>query len=163
MSKSLRIVMCMLVALCASVCGFAQDESTTQKYLVVDFKDERTVEFELADKPVLTFADSKFTVTEGTEVTSYDFDTVVGYHFTSTPTDIGTATKGSLSVRFTDNETIVIEGNEAFSASVYDTAGRAIDSQSTAGGSVSLSLAGQPQGVYVVKVSDGKSFKLLKK
>lgn len=163
MSKILRMAVCLFVAAFASVQGFAQSETQTQKYLVIDLADETTQQFELAGGPVLTFGDGNFVLTAGTVVNTWKLSEVAGYHFSSQATDISSVAKGSLGIHFTDNETIVVEGNEAFSASLFDTAGRTIDRKSSNGGSVSLSLAGQPAGVYIVKMSDGKSFKFLKK
>lgn len=159
MNKIKRLALCVAMTVAATVGAMAQDSFT---YVNIDFKDESMVQFQLADKPELTFANDKLNVTAGTEVASYDYATVAGYHFTSEATAIQSVAKGSLVVRFTDNENIVIEGNDAFTASLYDTTGRLLDSRS-ATGTATLSLAGQTTGVYVVKLSDGKSFKFLKK
>lgn len=159
MNKIKRLALMLALTVASTISAMAQD---TYTYVNIDFKDESVVQFQLADKPELTFADDKLNVTAGTEVASYDYATVAGYHFTNEPTAIDQAVKGSLVVRFTDNEHIVIEGNDAFTAVLYDTAGHLIDSRRAAG-SATLSLAGQSAGVYVVKVSDGKSFKFLKK
>lgn len=143
--------------------SFSSAQAQEFVYVNIDFKDATEIQFQLADKPELTFAGDKFVITAGTEVAEYDYATVAGYHFTNVATAIDNVAKGSLVVRFADNENVVVEGNEAFTASLYDTAGRQLDRKASTGGTATLSLAGQTAGIYVVKLSDGKSFKFLKK
>lgn len=154
----LRIAMALL-AFASSMSSFAQ----SVPYVNVDLKDGSEVQFQLADKPEFTITEDKFVITAGTEVTEYAFADVAGYHFTDQETAIGSVQKGSFVIRFVDNENVIIQGNDAFSAQLYDAAGRLLDRKSVSSGEVSLSLAGQTAGVYVVKVSNGQNYKFLKK
>ena len=155
-----------VLALLLAVCDYAAPGNAGgQKLqcLVFDFRDGTQTEFWLADKPCLTFGEGKVGVEAGTTVASYDIALVAGYHFSNVPSAIDNAKKKQLSLRFTDNSSITVDGTEAGSASLYDLGGKLVAAQKVAGGRVTFSVAGLTGGVYIVKLSDGQSFKLLKK
>ncbi len=155
-----------IFAFLLAACGHAALGNASEKdfeCLVFDFRDGTQTEFMLSSKPCLTFGDSKVNVEAGTTVASYDISLVAGYHFSQVATAIGKAEKKPLSLHFTDNDNITVGGTTAKSASLYDTGGRLLSTQAVVDGSVTLSVAGMTGGVYIVKLSDGQSFKLLKK
>lgn len=155
-----------ILALLLAVCGHAApDNAGGQKLqsLVFDFRDGTQKEFLLADKPCLTFGEGKVNVEAGTTVASYDIASVAGYHFSDVLTAIDNTRKEQLRLRFTDNSSITVDGTAAKSASLYDTGGKQVAVQRVTDGRVTFSVAGLTGGVYIVKLSDGQSFKLLKK
>ncbi len=155
-----------VLALLLAVCGHAAPGNAGgQKLqsLVFDFRDGTQTEFLLADKPCLTFGEGKVSVEAGTTVASYDIARVAGYHFSDVLTAIDNTREKQLRLRFTDNSSITVDGTEAGSASLYDLGGKLVAAQKVADGRVTFSVAGLTGGVYIVKLSDGQSFKLLKK
>lgn len=157
----LRILSLLLVA-----CGHATLGNASGKHfetLVFDFYDGTQTEFMLSEKPSVIFEEGKVSVEAGTTITSYDMARVSGYHFSDIPTVIKGSEKKTLSLHFTDNANITIDGTTAKSASLYDMSGKLLTTQGVKGGSITLSVADAAKGVYIVKLSDGQSFKLLKK
>ncbi len=157
----LRMLSLLLVACGHATLGNAS--GTHFETLVFDFYDGTQMEFMLSEKPSVVFEEGKVSVEAGTTVTSYDMARVTGYHFSAVPMAIKGSKKKGLSLRFTDNANITIEGVTAKSASLYDTSGKLLTTQGVKGNSVTLSVADMARGVYIIKLSDGQSFKLLKK
>lgn len=156
-------LLCMLFALAAPLHA-EETAETPYDYLVVDFTDSTHVEFVLSQKPEIRFPNGTFVVEQGTEVATYQQSSVAGYHFSRVSLAIEKPAKNTVSVQFTDNENVIVRGIDNGVVSLFDTAGRNISrSKGNASGQATVSLAGAPAGIYVVKLPNGQQFKFLKK
>lgn len=138
--------------------------------LVLKMSDESTKLFALDSLPTITLADGKFTVTSGSVTTDYDQSEVTEYYFEkvdSATADSVTAVVGPAGSRFTltyvDNDHVVITGTKARKAQLYAQGGQLLATQPTAGGSVTVSLSSLQRGIYVLRLENDHSFKIIKK
>ena len=118
--------------------------------LVLKMSDESTKLFALDSLPTITLADGKFQVTSG-----------------SVTTDSVTAVTGPEASRFTltylDNSRVIVTGTKASKALLYTQGGQLVATQPTQGGRVTVDLSGLQRGIYVLRLENEHSFKIIKK
>ena len=138
--------------------------------LVLKMSDESTKLFALDSLPTITLADGKFSVTSGSVTTDYEQSEVTEYYFEkvdSATADSVTAISGPTKSRFTltylDNDHVVITGTQARRALLYTQGGQLVATRPTAGGSVTVSLSALQPGLYVLRLENEHSFKIIKK
>ncbi len=138
--------------------------------LVLKMSDESTKLFALDSLPTITLADGKFSVTSGSVTTDYEQSDVTEYYFQkvdSATADSVTAISGPADKRFTltyvDNDRVVITGTKAHKAQLYTQAGQLLATRPTVDGNVTVSLSALQRGVYVLRLENEHSFKIIKK
>lgn len=163
MKKSLlRTLCCLLCAVCASMLSAARaaDEVTQ---LVVELTNGKTDVFQLADKPVVTFEGTQVKVASSAANTAYERTEVKNFHFSNTATGIADAkAEGSLTLRYTDNATVTLTAAGPLKAALYNAQGQLV-TRGAAEGTLTLSFADSPAGVYVLTVEGHHTYKLVKK
>lgn len=138
--------------------------------LVLKMSDESTKLFALDSLPTITLADGKFQVTSGSVTTDYEQSDVTEYYFEkvdSTTADSVTAVTGPEASRFTltylDNSHVVVTGTKAHKALLYTQGGQLVAMQPTQGGRVTFNLSALQRGIYVLRLENEHSFKIIKK
>lgn len=138
--------------------------------LVLKMSDESTKLFALDSLPTITLADGKFSVTSGSVTTDYEQSEVTEYYFEkvdSTTADSVLAVTGPATSRFTlryvDNDHVAITGTQTRRALLYTQGGQLVATQPTVGGNVTVSLASLQPGIFVLRLENEHSFKIIKK
>ncbi len=138
--------------------------------LVLKMSDESTKLFALDSLPTITLADGKFQVTSGSVTTDYEQSDVTEYYFEkvdSATADSVTAVTGPEASRFTltylDNSRVIVTGTKASKALLYTQGGQLVATQPTQGGRVTVDLSGLQRGIYVLRLENEHSFKIIKK
>ena len=128
--------------------------------LVLKMSDESTKLFALDSLPTITLADGKFQVTSGSVTTDYE-------KVDSATADSVTAVTGPEASRFTltylDNSRVIVTGTKASKALLYTQGGQLVATQPTQGGRVTVDLSGLQRGIYVLRLENEHSFKIIKK
>lgn len=157
-----------LLFLIPGLCVHAQsdgngDDEAQPEILVLKFSGGGTAEFKLSTKPEITFSADKLKVTSEAVETEYDRTEVTEFVFTSGTSSVGNASAGKLTLTYTDNESVSVTGTKASVAELYSTGGNLLSRQSVSGGSVTVSLQGYAPGVFILKLGNEQTFKIIKK
>lgn len=160
-SRSLRLLSAMLLLFCATLTTAAAEA----EMLIVIMQDGTQHSYVLTDKPKVTFDGTQMNINSAQLSDAYTISEVKKFVFADDASAIAPVAAGEQRVTFTDGTNVVLEGlNAGTQVSLYDLAGHALATVKANGeGQATLSLETQAAGVYVVSVSGGKSFKLLKR
>ncbi|MBR3518864.1 MAG: T9SS type A sorting domain-containing protein [Paludibacteraceae bacterium] len=126
-------------------------------------KTEKT-SYDLGDKPVLTYSGDNLVVKTNNASAEFPLGTVVRYYFSETdPTGVAAA-QGEMGYLFVTEEGIRMSGFEpSLPVSLYTVNGQLIQEyKTTEEGSLEISLNGQPQGIYLIKLNT-TTIKVIKK
>lgn len=154
-----------LVLLAPMAAYAAGGDETSVDLLVLKMVDETTAEFNLADKPTISFVDGKFLVTSKSVTTDYKQADVTEFHFEKkNVTDgIGPVVNGLFSFVYNDNDHVTIFGSKAKKISVYTVDGKLLKSQTITDGKVTVNLDNLKAGIYVLNLEKEHTFKIIKK
>jgi len=120
--------------------------------LVVQKTDGGTESFALADKPEISINGANCVFSCGDNSVSIARTDITEFHFEEVSTAIAAPKSGDTSLRFGADNTVIINGVETSGISVYDLGGRKVNAQTTRNGQeTTVSLDGQPKGVYIIK------------
>lgn len=120
--------------------------------------------YNLGDKPVLTYSGANLVVKTNIASAEFPLGKVARYYFSETdPTGVATAQDG-MGYLFVTEEGVRMSGFEPFlPVSLYTVNGQLIQEYKTSEeGSLEISLNGQPQGIYLIKLST-TTIKVIKK
>ena len=153
-----------LATLLAVVCLPALAEEKTM--LVVILQNGQQQSYVFADRPKVTFDATNLYITSAAIEDSYEMSKVVKFVFEKgDATAIAPVVVGENRITFVDGEHVVLEGlAPATAVSLLDLGGHLLGKTAAdASGSASVTLSGQPSGVYIVGVAGGKSYKIVKR
>ena len=160
--KRLLKLLFAFLACCSLTVSAANGE--LPEVLVLKFADDHTAKFLLADKPEISFADSKLTVTSQSLTTDYELSQVVEFHFTNATSDVADKLNANdFSFSYIDNISITVKGTHALYSSLYNTDGRLIKRQRVENRYVQMSLEDCALGTYIFNLEGEQSFKIIKK
>lgn len=134
--------------------------------LVLKMADATTAEFELADEPVISFADGKLVVTSQSATTDYEQEAVTEFYFKKknpVVDGIKNTVSNLFSFTYNDNTTVVIAGSKAKKAFLYTIDGKSLQSLKVVNGAVTINLENCAPGIYVVNLENEHTFKIIKK
>lgn len=165
MKAILLHVLYALLLLASSLAVHADDADTMPRQaLVLKFVDDATASFFLADKPEVGFTDGKLTVTSNFVATEYEQSAVEEFYFDYVvPTAIAGTEGKAFSFTYDDNRIVKVSGVKATEAALYAADGTLVMRKRVADGAVVLNLDNCKHGVYVLKLENEQTFKLIKK
>lgn len=138
--------------------------ATSDDTVVIEFKDGTSVEYELQSKPVVTFLASALDVSTDVASAEYDLGKVAGFHFSKTSTGIRDVLNGQqVKISYLTNYQVVLCGASGLRCSLYNAGGYLVSEKQVDTNDFTLSLTGLPDGIYLLKLSNGCSLKFLKK
>lgn len=149
--------------LCGASCLVTQAEE--ENILTLVFGDGTRLSYVLADRPKVTFDDTRLYVNASAVADDYDLSTVHKFLFgKGEPTSIAAVSAGESRLTYVDGEHARLSGLKSGSkVSLFDASGSCLGVvRADAEGTADVSLAGCKSGVYVVSVDGGRSFKILK-
>lgn len=120
--------------------------------LVVAKSDGTTETFLLSQKPEISFGAADCTVSTADCTVSIPRGDIADFHFSDVATAISSpSAEGGVSVRIAGGA-VTIQGAQPSGVSVSDASGKAVNaSVATSGTACTVSLAGLPKGIYIVK------------
>ena len=144
----------------------AEDSDSHAPLLIVDLQNEEHVDFQLADRPKVTFKDGYLIVTsaefemEEQSIKSSDIRKIRFYEY-QIPTSVSNLSKVRYSVRFVNGKNVVISGIKGTPhVAVYSVSG--VQQQAEydyEGDNINVKLQSLPKGIYIIKVN-GKTIKV---
>ena len=154
---------CLLAILCffGSLTAHAGDYNV----LVIQFADGTTQSYVLEERPNVTFDATKLYVRSKYVDDVHEYQNVKKFVFeTHDLTGIKNVQKDECRLTFIGGNMATVSGLPAgLSAMLCDTAGRnVLKAKADAAGSVTFNLQSLPTGAYIIALSNGKSFKILK-
>lgn len=164
--KKLTSIISLALALLASPFVAGAQEADEVTLLTVNLKDGQKEQYNLPDKPAVTFDRSKVSITSASVNGEYDFADVSHFSFdkgkpVSSIDDIK-ADDAAFTFFFTDNATVVIAAGEITRADLFDIQGRKLLSADARDGVVTLDVTSLPEGIYLVAPSCHKAVKIIK-
>ena len=152
---------------CMTLSAWCQGEYTT---LVVEMNDGSSVNYILSQRPKIRMEDKTICITTGDnamEVTYLDSQVKVFHFQPFDPVQIEDIElpENLLRVTYIDGQRVIINGTKAsdhiglYSLNGQQIAGNII----TSDGETSVHIGSLPKGVYIIRVSDKQSFKILKR
>lgn len=144
----------------------AADGDKVVDVLVLKMADETTELFVLDDHPTITLADGKFTVTSASVNTDYNLSDVTEYYFEKVDTmalGVEKLEKANFTLTYTDNTHVRVTGTKARVAQLYSLVGQLLTTRPTTNGTVTMSLAECKPGVYVLRLENNRSIKIIRK
>lgn len=147
-------------------CPILSAMAVEQSLLTIVFHDGNKQSYVLTERPKVTFDATSLFVTGTTVSDTYRIAEVDKFVFDKgNPTDIRDVASGEVRLTFVDGENVLLEGLQPSAVvRLFDISGKSLASlKATADGKASVSLEGGEAGVYVVSISDGRTFKVMKK
>ena len=132
-----------------------------QNYLTIQQKDGQEFSFGFEDKPVITYTDTELVL----KTVEYPLAALSKFIFTDLPTQVIAVPDDIQNPDYAmnDYEINITGAKVGINVSVISTDGKAIGTYKTGqDGSVTLSIADLPQGLYIIN-SENLTFKVLKK
>lgn len=153
-----RLVLLLVLAV-APALAYAADEA-----LIVTYKNNQTYSYVLANRPMVTFDDTRLFITGADIDDSHMMKDVKTFTFRAT-TAIQEVAADERRIVFTDNATVTLQGFTAgTNVAVWNIAGQnVLTSAVAADGTAALNISHLASGTYIVATADGKSFKILKR
>lgn len=163
MKKLLSIIAVAVVALAGAFSASAQDDVTL---LTVSMKDGSIRQFNVPDKPEVTFADGKMLINSGEMSGEYDFAEVSHFTFEkggllSGIEDIKVE-ENVFTFSFTDNATVILAAPALQWASLYSVQGTQLANVKAVDGVATIDVSSLAPGVYVVAPSCHPAIKIVK-
>lgn len=134
--------------------------------LVIEMKDASKVTFNLEEKPTIHFSDDKLLLESEKVAAEYNLNNVLKFYFTKIiNTDIENIKEEIKEIHFSYfDEVLDIEGIEENDIiSIYNISGKIVDiNYNRNSNNAKISLRELPKGIYIVKVSEKHTIKILK-
>lgn len=142
-----------LIMLCITLTGYAQEAANT---LVVQLLSGETNTFLLDEQPKLTFDDTDLVITTSKYETRYALTEVGRYSFQYDPTNVNEQEYTSRQTIRQKGNIVIVKGLKAnHTVDVFTPVGIKVATlQPNEQGSVTLSLDGFTEGIYVVKYGE---------
>ena len=136
----------------------------THDVITIEFKDGTRVEYELQSKPKVYFAPPVMVVTTENASVEYEIKNVSNFHFSVAATNVREVLEEHrVRMSYVSNDFVNILGALACNVSLFDVGGHLLRKQEIDKNNYTVSLVGLPQGVYLLKLSNGCSLKISKK
>lgn len=163
MKKILTIIAVAVVAICGAFSASAEEVTL----LTVTMKDGTSKQFNLPDKPVITFEDGKMLIASGAMSGEYDFSAVSHFAFEKGEKLAGiedvTVDDKTFSFSFTDNATVCVAAPGLTSVALYSLQGTQLDAvKADANGAATLDVSSLASGVYIVVPVGHPALKIIK-
>lgn len=134
--------------------------------LVIEMKDASKVTFNLEEKPTIHFSDDKLLLESEKVAAEYNLNNVLKFYFTKIiNTDTENIKEEIKEIHFSYfDEVLDIEGIEENDIiSIYNISGKIVDiNYNRNSNNAKISLRELPKGIYIVKVSEKHTIKILK-
>ena len=155
-----RVALWAMLCLFGSVTAHAEDFNV----LVIQFADGTAQSYVLETRPKVTFDAEKLYVKSTNVDDAYEYRSVKKFVFeTHNLSGIQTIRENECRLAFLGGAATVGGLATGSTATLCDTAGRnVLKAKADAAGSVTFNLQGLPAGAYIIALSNGKSFKILK-
>ena len=156
-----HLVLTLALCLFGGAAAFANDYNV----LIIQFVDGTTQSYVLETRPKVTFDSRNLYVQSPYVDDKYEYENVKKFVFeTHDLSGIQTVKGGECRLTLIGGNSATVSGLEAgLAAMLCDTAGRKVQAtKADAAGSVTFNLQGLPVGAYIIALSNGKSFKILK-
>lgn len=148
--------------------GLFSEINAVSRSVRVDLKDGTSEIFELSAETSINHSYSKekkafMLMIENNEVqTEYSINDVVVAEFVENETNLQQvkAQEGSFHLRYVDGETICVTG--AKQVKVFDMGGKCVETVAS-GHCMTVSLADQPVGIYLVNIDNKRTIKIVKR
>lgn len=162
-----RIAQLRLFCISAILCFFGSITAQAGDYnvLVIQFADGTSQSYVLEERPNVTFDATKLYVRSKYVDDVHEYKNVKKFVFeTHDLSGIKNIQKDECRLTFIGGNMATVNGLPAgLSATLCDTAGRNVmKAKADATGTVNFQLQGLPAGTYIIALSNGKSFKILK-
>lgn len=161
MNKIFFTLVCMLILGRASALAASSD----QPMVLVDLADGSQLEFSLTERPQLLWeGDYVYFTIKGSKPVAVEKSSFRGFSFSGT-SGIHTLTETKERIVYDKQGFIQIEGvDQASAVSVYDASGRQVNQNcvSASQGSAIVNLSMMPSGIYVIKLNNQSSFKIVR-
>lgn len=134
--------------------------------LVIDFTDGTDISFELAKKPILTFADQRLCITMENQDSEFELSDVVNFHFKEDPSAIRSPRLDNEYTVHWQGDDLIVISNVASNTQVrlYGIDGAIYPSRVNAnGGRIEISLADFPKGIYLLNINNQRTLKINRK
>lgn len=140
-------------------------QSVAAESLIVSLRDGTSASFELDQRPNLFFEASRLIVRTGNMETTYDADAVSKFTF-GNPSGVlnPVLNQGETRLVFMDRDYASVSGlEEGTVVSVYTIGGRlAATERACETGVVAFDLSAYASGVYIISISNGQTYKIVK-
>lgn len=155
-----RLALWAMLCLFGGVTAHAEDLNV----LVIQFADGTAQSYVLETRPKVTFDAEKLYVKSTNVDDAYEYRSVKKFVFeTHNLSGIQTIRENECRLAFLGGEATVGGLVTGSTATLCDTAGcNVLKAKADAAGSVTFNLQGLPAGTYIIALSNGKSFKILK-
>jgi hypothetical protein len=131
---------------------------------VVELNNGTTANYYLQDKPTLTMEGSKINISTTTVQASYERDEVKKFYFINETSGVKEMAQNSLVYKQIDADHFEIIGlSQNDQITVCDMTGRLIGDVSRTKDKVTVNLSGHQKGIYLIKVGDSETIKIIKK
>ena len=131
---------------------------------VVELNNGTTANYYLQDKPTLTMEGSKINFSTTTVQASYERDEVKKFYFINETSGVKEMAKNSLVYKQIDADHFEIIGlSQNDQITVCDMTGRLIGDVSRTKDKVTVNLSGHQKGIYLIKVGDSETIKIIRK
>lgn len=151
------------VLLCGASCLVSYADE--QNILTLVFGDGTRLSYVLADRPKVTFDDTRLYVNAAAVDDDYELASVHKFLFgKGEPTSIAGVSAGESRLTYVDGENVGLSGlASGANVSLFDASGACLGVvRADNNGNACFSLAGRKAGVYVVAIEGSRSFKILK-
>ncbi len=142
-------------------------KAETTKILVVEMKDNSTVEFVLNENPIVKFLSESITIATSTLNGQYEYDKVRNLHFEEKDLSGIKSTKlseNTLRIIYNGTNSYTVVGLKATDKiMLYNLSGQKLGEKTATEGSATLSLQDQAAGTYIINIAGKHSFKVIKK
>lgn len=139
-------------------------QGAAAEYLIVSFRDGTTTSFDLEDRPVVSLQTPMMTIKASTVEAEYDCDSVEKFVIGDPGSTAPALAEGETRLTYRDRNSASVSGLEPGTrVTLYSTDGKtAASAVADASGSVTLDLSALSAGTYIISVSNGQSFKLIR-
>ena len=134
--------------------------------LVIEFIDGTNVSFSLSKKPLLTFADHKLCVSVEGQMSEFELSDVENFHFVEETSGINTPkSDDDITIIWQGDDRVIISGADLSpKVCLYDIEGKYYPNRITVIGNLSeVSLSYLPKGIYLLKINNQRTLKIIRK
>lgn len=134
--------------------------------LVIEFIDGTNASFSLSKKPLLTFADHKLCVSVEGQMSVFELSDVENFHFVEETSGINTPkSEDDITIIWQGDDRVIISGADLSpKVCLYDIESKYYPNRITVIGNLSeVSLSYLPKGIYLLKINNQRTLKIIRK
>lgn len=139
-------------------------QGASAEYLIVSFRDGTTTSFDLEDRPVVSLQSPKMIIRAGSVEAEYDSDSVETFVIGDPGGTAPVLAKDEIRLTYRDRNNAGVSGLDPGSSVIlYSIDGKAIATTAAdSEGSAWLDLSGLAKGSYIISITNGQSFKIIR-